>query len=81
MAAGIPFSDEVAVVMSRFLMCREAKEMHSVCRDAWSIYARADVFHALRWLLWQVRVVLVVMCVVESIDASSVLLLIVLCIQ
>lgn len=44
----------------RFLTCREAKDMHSVCRDAWAIYARADVFHARRWLLMQVDVVLAV---------------------
>ena len=45
MVAGIPFSDEVAVVMSRFLMCWEAREMHSVCRDARGEYTRANVCH------------------------------------
>ena len=33
--------------------------MHAVCEDAWGVYARANVFHARQWLLWQVRLFLV----------------------
>ena len=50
----------------RFLTCREAKEMHSVCADAWGVYARADVFHARRWLLSQVRLFLLYCALLSS---------------